>query len=253
MKLFGLTVLLILILVNKNTAFAQDLIVGISGDSLNCFILKETEEKVHFTTKVGGVFERVNLPKDQIKTIKKSFYQVFEEPEIYSNEQNDPFNRVRISLEYGRSKIFDQKLFNRNRNSFFPKSNYSINANSINFSGSYFFNKKIGLGLDMFYIHPNQEPNYKVSPGVFLGPGFFYRGFFESNAIESITSISPGVVFFTATNQLTYNVAFVFSECFEQSLSNNLSLGIGGKFYFALYGEKFIQLNLGIKYNFLED
>jgi hypothetical protein len=172
-KLLSLTVLLIVILVTKNTVFAQDLIVGISGDSLNCFILKETEEKVYFTAKVGGVFKRVNLAKDQIKTINKSFYKVFEEPTSNNNQPNEPFNRIRISLEYGRSKIFDQKLFNRNRNSISSRNNYLINANSINFSGSYFFNKKIGLGLDMFYIHPNQEPNYKVSPGVFLGPGFF--------------------------------------------------------------------------------
>ena len=254
MKRFVFAMTIFCTIFSGNNSIAQDLIVGIEGDSLNCFIVKETVDKVFFSTKINGSFKRMNLPKNQIKSITKSYFKTFDELNDKSIEtiNSEPYTRIRLSVEYGRSKIFNAITFGND--TFLKSLKNSLNGNAINFSGVYFFRKNSGIGLDCFFLKPSSKLKlYKVNSGIYVGPSFSYRGYFEVSDMESITSISPGIVFFTTTNQLEYTVGVNFSQSFEQPLSENIFFGLGGRIYVDLYGESFVQLNAGIKYNFLDN
>ena len=67
-------IILILCLIAGNIAFGQDLIVTVSGDSLNCKITEVRTEEIFFRYDVGGNI--VSLPMSQVSSFKYDYYKV---------------------------------------------------------------------------------------------------------------------------------------------------------------------------------
>ena len=262
-KILSLVIFFSSVLFISNT-IAQDLIVGIEGDSLNCLIVKETIDKVFFSAKKNGSYKRMNLPKNQIKSITKSFYKTFDELEFKADEtiNKEPYTRIRLSVDYGRSKFFNQIEFSEFK--FLNSLKNTIKGNSIIFSGAYFFKRKIGLGLDAFYFKPSQKAivfsgsplsykSYDRNSVYFVGASFIFKRYFEVSELQSLSSVSLGLAKLNRKSENEYTSGILISQSFDQPVLKNLFFGIGGKLYFDLYEESMLQLTFGIKYNFLEN
>lgn len=145
---------------------AQDLLVTTKGDSLNCKITKEKTDLVHFTFKYENEIRYALIPKQQIKFMKKKFFNFSEIPFEKLILKDTSYQKIRIGVNSGFSYMtgkINKEQSNDIQNYYKDlKTGYNIG-----FDFTYFNSENIGFGLIYsLFRTSNQLNNFIIKDSV---------------------------------------------------------------------------------------
>ncbi|MGV9011944.1 MAG: outer membrane beta-barrel protein [Flavobacteriales bacterium] len=204
----SIVVLILLVLATNNLVVGQDLIVTAKGDSLNCKITKIKADFTYFTFKYEGEVRNTLLATDQIKYLKKDFYELADVlPEQVSKYDGD-YDKFRIAASGGWShrtaRISDEiptafqdyikKL----------KSGYHLGGDA-----TYFASELVGVGLKYSRYRAKSQLSYfyvvdtitgRTAPGnlseditiQYFAPAVYLRFNSKNKKSQIITDLSMG-------------------------------------------------------------
>ena len=148
--------LLILFFAGCATARAQDLIVTIKGDSLNCKITKVKTDYIHFTFRHDDEVRNTLLPAAQIQFYEKNFYDV---PEVAADQIKSPVGdhqKVRFGIYGG----WGFRIARINENVPYLLQDHVRKLKSGHQIGGdfhYFFSENLGLGARYSYFRSGNQ------------------------------------------------------------------------------------------------
>ena len=249
------TVIPLLVLVaSSNLLMGQDLIVTANGDSLNCKITKIKDDFTYFTFKYEGEVRNTLLAKDQIKDLKKGFYELADVlPEQVRKYQGD-YDKFRIAASGGWSyrtarisgdvppafQDYIKKL----------KSGYHFGGDA-----TYFTSEHIGVGLKyslyrakstVSYLYVADSLTGRVAPGnlaeditiQYFAPAVYARFNSKNKKSQVIMDLSMGYMGYKdAVSNLT--------KLTIRGGTVGLSWGVGADFAIDP------DLSLGLSFNYL--
>ena len=245
---------------------AQDRIISINQDTIQCKILSISDERICYELKNNdGSFTGKFIPVTQVAEYNRSHQaeiKTKKDKQKTPKISNTPENRWCIGLDAGGS-IMPWYFDNLESTSDYEKlkTGYHLNGNI-----HYMLKDFLGVGVDysFFITNTNCSTKREYSPSIFLMMSEKYRQYIhyvgpsihllqnldKKRKISLRESLSAGVLFFRLENQIifpnidysgytdnTYNLLTTgdsFSAklglAVEYNLSKHLSLGLGGDF-----------------------
>ena len=215
---------------------AQDLLVTVDGDSINCKITKVKEDYIYFIFSHQGEVRNTLLPREQVTDFQNDFYEtaVVQPDQIAGYKSKFPHWRLAASggwgYRLGRSpdglNSAGQDFVNQLRSGFI-----------IGLDAGYFFSEIFGAGLkyDLFKAHalslsPSVEDHNSIS---FAGPSFIMRFFDQAKANYWFMGYSIGYMGYKdrmdVSGQQIINQGSTFGMAmdfgYDIALSKNWALG----------------------------
>lgn len=236
---------LILLIAVSFLAQSQDLVITKAWDSLNCDIIKETDNSLIY--KVNRTLIRTS--KDSIQYFKKDYF--FSNKNSMEKKVNQ---EIRIGMDFGIGLIGDADELNhfslRSRLKFDQEDYYNELRSGLafNFDCIYFLHRNFGIGLNYSFFHSknkltNVQYNYIIysystnttgtsvlselsddieinTIGLTLGPKFNIN-----NKINILFLLSPGI--FIYSNSATDFYKYIVADkafCFSISIASDFKL-----------------------------
>ncbi|VAW28236.1 hypothetical protein MNBD_BACTEROID06-1691 [hydrothermal vent metagenome] len=219
-SIFSLTLILVSVAV-----YAQDLIVPVEGDSIQCYITKVKRDSIYYKTKsISGVIISSAINYKEVKSFDYNYYKIYDTI-VEDNEKNSK----NLYIDFAPGLGWSHRLGKLDPS--FSKSDEKEYRNGIYFRGrlGVFIKKKISAGL-FYNFHKTESRLPNLAGGVnsyvkiiFLAPYFSA----QTKPINNNLSFSGTI----ALGKLTYKETVLSFSSFGGSSFNinesTLGLNIG--------------------------
>lgn len=187
MKPLFITALLMFAALSIN---AQDLIVTVKGDSLNCKISRTDDKSIYFTESKNGIEQKVQ--KSKVKNYSYGYYKTT--PSSFNITSGKP-SYPQFSLSaYGGYSMRTNKIDDNLKPDERQRVKNLMKGYSINVNGVYFFKRSMGVGLSL-NRHSATGSHQSVKDNLtmfYIAPSFNSRILFRNGKSGLLFDVSVG-------------------------------------------------------------
>jgi hypothetical protein len=233
----------------SNLAVAQDLIVLLNGDSLNCRINKINKKSIYFSTVYNNEVHHTSMTKARLFEYRYGFYPKSEIPEDKARTSKG-LAKLRFGIGAGYSYRI-AKISNEVPSCYKSYVKKLKNGHHFDVNLTYFFGKSVGLGLQYAVFNTkNSEDDYVLSDG----EGNSISGKLSDNV--SISFVGPVIMFKRQGKKLSNafftSIALGYMEYTDQAKmvfpyklsGNTIGIGLGMGFDIGLTDNSAIGFKL---------